>query len=182
MKYSTKVSDAVHILAFIALNPGADLSSNAIAVSLAGNPARVRQLMSALRRQGLLHCTPGHPQPRLSRPAADISLLQIYRAMEGDTPLLHLNTHTNPDCGVGVNVQLALQTFFDQVQQQAEQAMDAISLQQVLDEYAARLSGHSTAEYSSGKTGQAEPQAPFNLQEVLDTVAAENTADSSHAG
>ena len=38
MKYSTKVSDAVHILAFIVLNPKGSLSSDSIAESLHTNP------------------------------------------------------------------------------------------------------------------------------------------------
>ena len=54
MKYSTRVSDAVHIMAFIVLNPKGSLSSNSIAESLHTNPGCVRQLMSALRRAGLL--------------------------------------------------------------------------------------------------------------------------------
>ena len=54
MKYSTRLSDAVHILAFIALYPNCDLTSNKLAESIQTNPAYVRQLMSALRKGGLL--------------------------------------------------------------------------------------------------------------------------------
>ena len=52
MKYSTKVSDAVHILAFIQLNPTGSLSSDSIAKSMHTNPGCVRQVMSALRKAG----------------------------------------------------------------------------------------------------------------------------------
>ena len=54
MKYSTKLSDAAHILAFIALHLDCDLTSDKIAESVKTNPAYVRQLMSALRKGGLL--------------------------------------------------------------------------------------------------------------------------------
>ena len=54
MKYPTRLSDAVHILAFIALYPDCDLTSNKLAESIQTNPAYVRQLMSALRKGGLL--------------------------------------------------------------------------------------------------------------------------------
>ena len=47
MKYPTRLSDAVHILAFIALYPDCDLTSNKLAESIQTNPAYVRQLMSA---------------------------------------------------------------------------------------------------------------------------------------
>ena len=62
MKYSTRVSDAVHIMAFIVLNPKGSLSSNSIAESLHTNPGCVRQLMSRpspggtnLKRTGTPH-------------------------------------------------------------------------------------------------------------------------------
>ena len=45
MKYSTRLSDAVHILAFIALYPDCDLTSNKLAESIQTNPAYVRQLI-----------------------------------------------------------------------------------------------------------------------------------------
>ena len=63
MKYSTRLSDAVHILAFIALYPDCDLTSNKLAESVQTNPAYVRQLMSALRKGGLLVSVKGHPRP-----------------------------------------------------------------------------------------------------------------------
>ena len=42
MKYPTRLSDAVHILAFIALYPDCDLTSNKLAESIQTNPAYVR--------------------------------------------------------------------------------------------------------------------------------------------
>ena len=123
MKYSTKVSDAVHILSFIALNAKESLTSQAIAESVKTNPAFVRQMMSSLRNAGLLTSVKGHAKPALSRDAKDISLLDVYRAVEGDKPLLHQDTHTNPECGVGVNIQLVICDCYDQVQKKAEEEM-----------------------------------------------------------
>lgn len=140
MKYSTKVSDAVHILAFISLNPVDSLSSERIAKSVYTNPSYVRQLMSALRKYGLLLSVKGHPRPELAKQPGEITLLDVYKAVEKDKPLLHLDTHTNPDCGVGVQIQLSLQDYFHQVQQSAEQEMERITLQDILDRYQERLS------------------------------------------
>ena len=131
MKYSTKVSDAVHILLFIYFNPGQGLSSAAIAKSICTNPSSVRQLMAAMKREGLLNCMQGVAAPELARPIEEISLLDVYRAMEGRKPLLHLDTHTNPDCGVGVNIQHALQDCYDRVQFSAEAEMARIHLSDV---------------------------------------------------
>ena len=87
MKYSTRLSDAVHILAFIALYPNCDLTSNKLAESIQTNPAYVRQLMSALRKGGLLVSVKGHPRPALAREPEKITLLDAYRAVEGNKPL-----------------------------------------------------------------------------------------------
>ena len=86
MKYPTKLSDAVHILAFIALHPDASLTSEKIAESIQTNPGYVRQLMSALRKGGLLNSVKGHPRPVLAKEPCQITLLDAYRAVEGDKP------------------------------------------------------------------------------------------------
>ena len=75
MKYPTKLSDAVHILAFIALRPEEALTSEKIAESVQTNPAYVRQLMSALRKGGLLISVKGHPRPALAKEPLQITLL-----------------------------------------------------------------------------------------------------------
>ena len=140
MKYPTRLSDAVHILAFIALYPDCDLTSNKLAESIQTNPAYVRQLMSALRKGGLLVSVKGHPRPALAREPEKITLLDAYRAVEGNKPLLHQDIHTNPDCGVGVNIQLALRDCYGLVQARAEETMRSITLQEILERYTEKLS------------------------------------------
>ena len=140
MKYPTRLSDAVHILAFIALYPDCDLTSNKLAESIQTNPAYVRQLMSALRKGGLLVSVKGHPRPALAREPEKITLLDAYRAVEGNKPLLHQDIHTNPACGVGVNIQLVLRDCYDLVQARAEEAMRSITLQEILDHYTEKIS------------------------------------------
>lgn len=139
MKYPTRLSDAVHILAFIALYPDCDLTSNKLAESIQTNPAYVRQLMSALRKGGLLISVKGHPRPALAREPEKITLLDAYRAVEGNKPLLHQDIHTNPACGVGVNIQLVLRDFYLDIQKTAEQRMQEITLKDVLEQYHMKL-------------------------------------------
>ena len=66
---------------------------------------------------GLLSSVQGHPTPSLTAAPSAITLLDIYKAVEGDKPLLHLDTHTNPECGVGIYIQLSLQDYFDRIQE-----------------------------------------------------------------
>ena len=135
MKYPTQVSDAVHIMVFIYLNPTQDLSSVAIAYSIKTNPSYVRQLMAALKKARLLNGTRGQAAPSLTREPFTITLLDIYRAVEGDKPLLHLDTHTNPACGVGVNIQLALSDYYAEIQKSAEKRMNEITLENIIETY-----------------------------------------------
>ena len=95
--------------------------------------------MSVLRNAELIKSTTGHPKPELAREPETISLLDIYKAVEGDKPLLHLDTHTNPECGIGVNIQLALQSFYDKVQKDAENSMAGISLSDIIKGYYQRI-------------------------------------------
>ncbi len=142
MKYSTKLSDAVHTMVLIALNEENPLSSDRIAESIATNPSCVRQILSQLKKAGLIESVKGHPLPKLSRPASDITLLEVYKAVDGNKPLLHLDTHTNPDCGTGVNIQLALQDYYDEVQKDAEESMSKIRISDIIDRFIQKVGGN----------------------------------------
>lgn len=135
MKYSTKLSDAIHILVLIALDPLKNLTSQTIAESIKTNPSFVRQIMAKLKKENLINSVHGHASPQLAKPADQITLLDVYYAIEGKKPLLHLDTHTNPECGVGVNIQLALHDYYQEVQATAEQKMSSITLQDIIDLY-----------------------------------------------
>ena len=125
MKYSTKLV-ILFMMVLIAINqenlsPAPQLQKVSIQI-----PVFVRQLMLKLKKAGLMTSVAGHARPSLSKPADQITLLDIYKAVEGDKPLLHLDTHTNPDCGVGINIQLSLQGFYNEIQKTAEEKMNTV--------------------------------------------------------
>lgn len=148
MKHSTKLSDTIHMLATVqivrevaerrGLSLKGLLSSTAIAESIHTNPGYVRQLMMITRKADLLICERGKSNPLLARPAKDISLLDIYRAVEGKTPLLTLDTHINPECRVGVAIQHSLGDAYRKIQKSAESEMGRITLQDIIDGFYAR--------------------------------------------
>ena len=142
MKYSTRLSDAVHILVFIQQSSHSTVSSSDIAVSIQTNPSYVRQIMAQLKAAGLISSLRGQATPQLGKPPREITLLDVYKAVEKDKPLLHLDTHTNPECGVGVNIQLALADYYKQIQADAENSMEKITIQDIIDSYVQRVSHH----------------------------------------
>ena len=135
MKYSTKLSDTIHLLVFLYLAEGDRITSAKIAESVKTNPAYIRQLMSALKKGGLITSDRGQANAALTRNVDRITMLDIYRAVEGEKPLLHLDIHTNPECGVGVNIQLAIGDFYREVQDAAEQKMRKITLKDIIERY-----------------------------------------------
>ena len=83
-----------------------------------------------------VHC---HAAPSLAREPEKITLLEVYKAIEGEKPLLHLDTHTNPECGVGVNIQYSIQDYYDQIQESAEQEMSKITLEDIIENFKNKL-------------------------------------------
>ena len=81
--------------------------------------------------------------PSLTRDPSDISLLDVYKAVEGNKPLLHLDTHTNPECGVGVNIQYSLQDYYNEIQEIADQKMEQIKLSDVIENFHAKLKDYN---------------------------------------
>ncbi|TGD21455.1 Rrf2 family transcriptional regulator [Companilactobacillus suantsaicola] len=134
MKYSSKLSDGVHILAYVDICQDGDLSSNAIASSIESNPSLVRRMMARLKKSGLLESQPGKIAPKLSRSASEITLLDVYRSIEDNHNLLHVDEKTNPKCIVGGNIQNTLRRAYDKVQTDAENSMAQISLQNIIDD------------------------------------------------
>ena len=119
MKYSTKLSDTVHVMVLIAINQEKSLSSASIAESVHTNPGFVRQLMLKLKKAELMTSVAGHARPSLSKPADQITLLDIYKAVEGEKPLLHLDTHTNPDEKMNtITLQDIINTYYQRTSMQ----------------------------------------------------------------
>ena len=81
MKFSHKLSDAVHLLAYIEIFPDDDLSSRAIARSIVTNPSMVRSLMMDLRKAGFLKTKQGSAEPELAKKPEEISLYDIFAAV-----------------------------------------------------------------------------------------------------
>lgn len=139
MKKSSKLSDSVHVLVLIQLDPFHNLTSARLAESIKTNPSFIRQIMSKLKQAGIIESVAGHPQPRLTAEPKNISLLDVYHAVEGNEPVLHLDTDINPECGPGINIQLSLKDYYQDIQKNIEQQMEKITLQDVIDNYENRL-------------------------------------------
>lgn len=132
MKFSHKLSDAVHLLVYIEIFPDDDLSSRAIARSIVTNPSMVRSLMMDLRKAGLLKTKQGSAEPELAKQPEEISLYDIFAAVDMDHHLLHVDEDTEQKCPVGGNIQGPLAKAYAEVEEAAFAKMREISLQEIV--------------------------------------------------
>lgn len=134
MKFSHKLSDAVHLLVYIEIFPDDDLSSRAIARSIVTNPSMVRSLMMDLRKAGLLKTKQGNAEPELAKKPEEISLYDIFAAVGMDHHLLHVDEDTEQKCPVGGNIQGPLAKAYAEVEEAAFAKMREISLREIVDQ------------------------------------------------
>ena len=105
---TTQFAVATHVLTPLAGAPDEVRSAELLAGSAGANPVHVRRVLGALRRAQLVGSRPGVSGGwQLSRSAAEITLGDVWRAVQGDDPLLGLHGAA-PECSVGQRIQQAL--------------------------------------------------------------------------
>ncbi|EWH23704.1 Rrf2 family transcriptional regulator [Bacillus haynesii] len=127
---NTRLSVAIHILSLIAANPRE--SSEMIAGSVNTNPVVIRRMISQLKKGGILTSRPGVAGATLKRDPEDISLLDIYHAVQPQEELFAIHDKPNPNCPVGRQIQTTLDQTFHSVQQAMENELASKSLKDVL--------------------------------------------------
>lgn len=141
MRINTRFPVAVHMLALIELNKTQPSTSELMALSVGTNPVVIRQLMSALKRAGLIETRSGVPGCHLAKPAAEITLREVYRAVQkkSDAPLFDFHPNPNPKCPIGRNIQEALEPSLLDAQAAMEHSLEHYTLQDVADRIARRM-------------------------------------------
>jgi Rrf2 family protein len=107
---NSRFAVAVHILTLLNQSRGEPITSEYIAGSVNTNPAVVRRLLSALARAGLTTAQLGAGGGALlARPADEVTLLDVYRAVDDSAVIGLHRERPNPACPVGRNIQAALE-------------------------------------------------------------------------
>jgi Rrf2 family protein len=130
---SSRFAVAVHILTLLAQGGGEPVTSEYIAGSVNTNPSLIRRLLSALARAGLTTSQMGTGGGALlARSAGEITLLDVYRAVdEGEVFGMHREP-PNPNCPVGRNIQAELQLRFDSAARALEAELGHTTIAQML--------------------------------------------------
>lgn len=129
----TKYTVAIHILVMLATSPR-DLNSEDLAASVGTNASYIRKVMALLKDHGIIASQRGKSGTRLLKRPEDLSLLEIYQAVNGDeVEIFQIHQNPNPDCPVGKNIKQAVFPFLDEAERQLKAALAKDSLADVID-------------------------------------------------
>lgn len=136
MKVSTQFSIAVHAMLMVAYFPDVKITSDIVAQSAGCNPVIIRNAFAKLKRAHLLLTKSGKGKTELARPAEEISLWDIYSAIEGSNAELIFKIHTNTSgiCPVGSQICNILHGHLIDATNAMKQELSAIKLSDLKNE------------------------------------------------
>jgi Predicted transcriptional regulator len=133
---STRFSMAVHTLCLIASVPN-DCTGDMIAGSVNTNPVVIRRIMGMLKKAGLVDVRPGVGGALLRKSPEQITLLDVYRAVNvtEDNQLFRVHDQPNIACPVGRNIDQVLQSELREAQAAMEHKLASTTIQSLLDQF-----------------------------------------------
>jgi Rrf2 family protein len=130
MAANSRMASAVQILCVMAYTGPGSTNSEIIARSLLTNPVVVRRLLKDMEHAGLVEIRPGKDGGVQFRRDPDaITLDEIYRAVEGDTPeVFALRQGGNPKCPVNARMKDLLGPIFASANNAVEETLNRKTL------------------------------------------------------
>lgn len=142
MQISSRFTIAIHALLCIEMfKSERKVTSEFIASSVNANPVVIRRLLQQLKKAGIVQVVRGTGGTDLARPIKEITLLDVYNAVEcvDEDGLFHFHENPNPLCPVGRNIHAVLDVRLEKIQESMEREMKAVTIQDVLADTKARL-------------------------------------------
>ena len=143
MQISSRFTIAIHILICVELYGKDDpATSESLAGSIGAHPVVIRRILGQLRRAGLITVARGREGgAHIVRPLADITLADVFRAVEsiGDDTLFSFHENPNPACPVGRSIHNILDGHLAAIQRAMEREMQQTTLADVMQEARAEV-------------------------------------------
>lgn len=138
MHLSTKYSIAVHCLIFI-YEYGKDkkVTSELLALSTGNNPVTIRNIISSLKKEGIISVKFGTGGAAINCPLKEISLYRIYSAVEPDflSKLIGVHPAPSPFCPVGRNIHKVLDASYEKIRGDLCRSLQSVTLDDIVNKY-----------------------------------------------
>jgi Rrf2 family protein len=133
MAINTQFPIAVHIMAALGYRSGKDTTSAELAMSVNTSPSFVRRTLAKLSRAGLVETATGKAGACwLAKDAKDISLLDIYEAVDAPKAFSIHEYTEQKQCPVSCHIKDALDKALAKTQMAMEASLGDISLSQIV--------------------------------------------------
>lgn len=135
MSISSRFSVGIHILSLLEVNKTGINSSEFIANSVNTNPVVIRKIMGMLKSAGLVKIKPGIAGAELARGLSDITLFDVYKAVNvvNENELFSIHENPNPDCPVGKQLQETIEPIFILAQSALEKVLQGVTIEDVVN-------------------------------------------------
>jgi len=135
MPTSTRFAVAVQTLSALALMEGMPLPSDTLAGSVNTNPAVIRRLLGQLAEAGITTSQLGQGGGALlAEPAANVTLLDVFRAVEKSELFGLPRSEPNGQCIVGCHIRQVLGKVTQRAQAALEQELQSTTIADVVKE------------------------------------------------
>lgn len=141
---SSRFTMAAHVLAMLAHSEQehrGPVTSETMAASIRTNPVVVRRIVAELVHAGLVESRRGAGGGvSLARRPTDISLLDVYRAVEERVAAFDRHAGgPNPECPIGPHVAAFLEGVFGRAQTALEGSLERVTLQRMFEDLQVRV-------------------------------------------
>ena len=130
MKISSRFSVAVHILSILSIYSNPLPTSDMIAGSVNTNAVVIRRILGMLKNAGLVNMKRGTGGSYLIKHIEDITLLEVYKAVEvvDDGGLFQIHPNPNPNCPIGANIQSVIEVTLFSAQEAMENVLRKVTM------------------------------------------------------
>ena len=92
------------------------------------NPVVIRRILKQLKNAGIVTVARGSGGAWIAESTEEITLLDLYKAVEcvEDGQLFHFHENPNPLCPVGKNIHTILDGYLEKIQRAMENEMKAV--------------------------------------------------------
>ena len=113
------------------------MTSTLLAQSTGCNPVIIRNILSALKKAGMISVARGPGGAELLKEPSEITLYMIYDAMEpeGLSSLIGIHSCEDRKCPVAKNIRFVLQDPYQKIEDSIRQTMEGITLESMIEEF-----------------------------------------------